>query len=574
MESGRNWSGNERNVAFLNTRDGRFAGVSALLGFDSPADGRGMVLVDWDGDGDQDIWMTQRTEPRLRFLRNDNHSKGNAIHIKLKAPKASGHTVGARVLLTDSEGTKQVRTLRAGEGYLSQFASSLHFGIGNSQKAENLKIYWPDGSESHFDEISKGHWLVEKGNATLQPLIRNSPQVAIKYLDEPIKSSDQARRLIPHSPLRLPAIPILETNGKTTNIKLNGNHKLLVFWATWCTPCVQELNELNRHRQSLKGKGIEILALNLDDLQLPVDKRISKVRKMFRRYDWDLPSALAARNTLELADATREVILGRQWTWSIPCSMLLNDEGDLIAIYEGSPSVKQIENDAQNLFKTGMDRDHTVPFKGQWYLAQYPPDRIALGEVLLEKKMFRSLEDYFEKLRTVQLVQPEKAAFITSKAGMEIATKNASLGIQLLGHAAFFEPSNSEHLYARGVLKQSSKQYEEAINDYEMIVNKEPNHIRAKAALAWLLSVSPDESTRNPVKALRLAEEACQLTQNQAPEALDVLAAAYAANGNFTAAVKNANRALSLLPIESRQNSPMNTRIKLFKNSKAYILSR
>jgi hypothetical protein len=29
VESGHNWSGNERNVAFLNTRDGRFAGVTA-----------------------------------------------------------------------------------------------------------------------------------------------------------------------------------------------------------------------------------------------------------------------------------------------------------------------------------------------------------------------------------------------------------------------------------------------------------------------------------------------------------------------------------------------------------------
>ena len=111
MERGRNWSGNERNVAFLNTGDGKFAGVSALLGFDSPADGRGMVLVDWDGDGDQDVWLTQRTAPRLRFLRNDNHSNGNAIQIKLTTPSGTSQAIGARVTLTDSHGAQQIRTL-------------------------------------------------------------------------------------------------------------------------------------------------------------------------------------------------------------------------------------------------------------------------------------------------------------------------------------------------------------------------------------------------------------------------------------------------------------------------------
>ena len=163
MERGRNWSGNERNVAFLNTGDGKFAGVSALLGFDSPADGRGMVLVDWDGDGDQDVWFTQRTAPRLRFLRNDNHSNGNAIQIKLTTPSGTSQAIGARVTLTDSHGAQQIRTLRAGEGYLSQSSQSLHFGIGSSATAGKLHVRWPDGSTDQMSGVLKGHWLLGKG---------------------------------------------------------------------------------------------------------------------------------------------------------------------------------------------------------------------------------------------------------------------------------------------------------------------------------------------------------------------------------------------------------------------------
>ena len=50
----------------------RFANVSAVSGIDFPEDGRALCLVDWDHDGDLDFWLSNRTAPQLRFLRNDN----------------------------------------------------------------------------------------------------------------------------------------------------------------------------------------------------------------------------------------------------------------------------------------------------------------------------------------------------------------------------------------------------------------------------------------------------------------------------------------------------------------------
>ncbi len=573
MERGRNWSGNERNVAFLNTGDGKFAGVSALLGFDSPADGRGMVLVDWDGDGDQDVWLTQRTAPRLRFLRNDNHSNGNAIHIKLTAPSGTGQAIGARVTLTDSHGAQQIRTLRAGEGYLSQSSQSLHFGIGSSTTAGKLHVRWPDGSTDQVSEVLKGHWMLRKGESTLIPIKRPSSQLAVRPRENPERTPSSARSLIPHSPLKLPSIPLVESSGRTTQVKVSAKRQLLVFWATWCSPCIKELNELNQYRQTLSENGLEILAINVDDVQQSADVRSIQVKKMFRKHAWKLNSALATRNTLEIVDAAREVILGRQWTWSIPCSMLLDEQGDLIAIYEGSPPVEQLKEDAGKLFKSGTDRNHAVPHRGQWYLAHYPADRLALGEVLLEKGMLASLDRYMDSLHEIKLALPEKAAFISRKAGMQAAKTNMPLGIQLLNHAIYFEPQNTEHLYARAVFQQSSQKYQEAIKDYESILSKETAHTRATAALAWLLSVSPDAGMRNPTKAILLAKSVCQQTQNQAPEALDVLASAFASNGNFSSAVETAEKALLLLKEKERRNSPIKVRLELFKKGKTFVLN-
>ena len=52
---------------FLNTGSGRFTDISAASGFAFPDDGRAMVLVDWDADGDLDIMTSNRNAPQVRF---------------------------------------------------------------------------------------------------------------------------------------------------------------------------------------------------------------------------------------------------------------------------------------------------------------------------------------------------------------------------------------------------------------------------------------------------------------------------------------------------------------------------
>ena len=84
MDAGRSWSGRERNACFLNTADGRFASISGLAGLDQADDSRAVAIVDWDRDGDLDLWVSNRTAPRLRFLRNDLNQDNHFVSIKLE----------------------------------------------------------------------------------------------------------------------------------------------------------------------------------------------------------------------------------------------------------------------------------------------------------------------------------------------------------------------------------------------------------------------------------------------------------------------------------------------------------
>jgi thiol-disulfide isomerase/thioredoxin len=46
---------------------------------------------------------------------------------------------------------------------------------------------------------------------------------------------------------------------------LHGKVVLLDFWASWCEPCKKELPLLAKMAPRLKAKGIEIVAVNIDD---------------------------------------------------------------------------------------------------------------------------------------------------------------------------------------------------------------------------------------------------------------------------------------------------------------------
>jgi thiol-disulfide isomerase/thioredoxin len=72
----------------------------------------------------------------------------------------------------------------------------------------------------------------------------------------------------------LPVINVEVLSGK--KIDVGGHYKgkvlLLDVWASWCGPCKQELPMLDAMARRLKGQGIDILAVSVDQERANVDK--------------------------------------------------------------------------------------------------------------------------------------------------------------------------------------------------------------------------------------------------------------------------------------------------------------
>ena len=110
---------------------------------------------------------------------------------------------------------------------------------------------------------------------------------------------------------------------------------------------------------------------------------------------------------------------------------------------------------------------------------------------------------------------------------------------------------------------------DEALREYREAIRLQPQFVSALMNLSWGLATDPNPSSRDAGDAIDDAERAVRLTGNRDPRALDVLAAAHAAAGEFDRAEDAATAALRLLPPEPLATE-IRQRLDLYRQGRVY----
>jgi tetratricopeptide (TPR) repeat protein len=103
----------------------------------------------------------------------------------------------------------------------------------------------------------------------------------------------------------------------------------------------------------------------------------------------------------------------------------------------------------------------------------------------------------------------------------------------------------STHYQLGSILSQQGRT-REALQHYEAALRLNPDSLEVLNNVAWIRATSGTAEFRNGKEAVRLAERACELTQNQQAFLLGTLAAGYAEAGQFPDAVATATKARDL----------------------------
>jgi tetratricopeptide (TPR) repeat protein len=158
----------EPNIFYHNVRGRRFEDLTRFTGLGATAKGHGITFLDWDGDGDLDIFASlggffHGDWARSAFFLNEAGNRNHWLSVRLSQPKLNRDTIGGRVTVTAGS-LRQVQEVSAGHGFGSTDPPVLHFGLGGATRVERLEIRWPDGQRQVFEDLPADQALrVEKG---------------------------------------------------------------------------------------------------------------------------------------------------------------------------------------------------------------------------------------------------------------------------------------------------------------------------------------------------------------------------------------------------------------------------
>ena len=133
---------------------------------------------------------------------------------------------------------------------------------------------------------------------------------------------------------RRPDFTLSDSHGVAVSASdFQGDVLLVNFWATWCTPCVEEMPMLSWLQQDYAGQGVSIVGIALDDAE--------------RASQFASDMAISYPILVGQADV---VITGRRYgnnTGMLPFSVLIDTEGIIQWTHLGPLTREQLEHQIQ-----------------------------------------------------------------------------------------------------------------------------------------------------------------------------------------------------------------------------------
>ena len=397
----------------------------------------------------------------------------------------------------------------------------------------------------------------------------------------------------------------LKINGIEGEVLATGNGKptLVFIWASWCGACIQKINEITKRSEDIRKAGLQIIALNVDQISQKSDKSKDSI-KMLKDMNFPFANAIANEQLLSSLQENHNIHVGLSKPLPIPAAFLMDSKGRTSVIYKGSHSIDTILKDIghselkradrfvkssaldgitikhPNAIKTGDLQAASLQFrraaseetKGNlkgaedhylWateLVPEYTVAQLRLAKLYIRTRQWKKSAERIELAMRYNTISNDEQ-FLLAKTYLQLGENNKAFNTLSVIHkkSPTFAPAIFE-LAAQYAKKGNNY---ESVNYYRKGLKVEPNNIKALNNLAWLLATSPDNNVKDASQALSIAKKIAIDTNHKNPDTLDTLAAAFAANGQFINAVQTLEKAIAILDSNGKKSLSENYKIRL-----------
>jgi tetratricopeptide (TPR) repeat protein len=276
--------------------------------------------------------------------------------------------------------------------------------------------------------------------------------------------------------------------------------------------------------------------------------------------------------------------MGDLWLQVIPvrasdAALLDNDITKKMVAEDSAAFAKIVERDPNNAarhedlaliyLQTGRTNDAALQLREAIRLnPQSAPAHYNLGLALVQ---LQQLNDALREFNEAAALDPTLGEAHLNIGAILQATGKTDEALTHFQRATELRPDSAEAHSNLGRLLAMRRDDTAATAALERAVQLRPDLVSALTGLTWLRASSASGDLRDAAAAIRLGETAVTLTGNRDASALDALAAAYAAGGQFDRAITTARAALTLAASNRALALQIEARLSLYEEHKPFV---
>lgn len=204
-----------------------------------------------------------------------------------------------------------------------------------------------------------------------------------------------------------------------------------------------------------------------------------------------------------------------------------------------------------------------------------PPDGYRAAEIAYQNGEYqKAIELFTEVAKTSDnpAIYGNRANCYSSLGDIDSALKDYATAIEKATETTGNpnDPNLAYFYYNRGYACEKAGKYKQSVEDYEKTITLNPTYPDAKNNLGWVLATCPEKQYRNPKRAIEVAILECEASDWKNGYAIDTLAAAHAAAGDFAKASERQEQAIKLVEDEKTLKT-LKQRLELYRNNKPFV---